>query len=71
MTLKKINPSQLKIIEELERNPKLSQWELSQKIGINDRNVRRNMRLLRLMGIVRRIGPNHKDGHWEIIRENL
>ena len=49
MTKEKLNPNQIKIIEELKKDPKLSHWKLSIKLNINERNVQKNMQILKLM----------------------
>jgi len=67
MTNKKLTLNQTKVIEGLMKNPKISLYKLSIEININERNVRRHVRILKLMGLVRRVGPNHKDGCWEVL----
>lgn len=67
----KLTEIEKKIIEELKKDPKISQWKLSIKLNRNEANIRRHMRILKLVGILRRVGPNHKDGHWEIIETKV
>lgn len=71
MSQEKINEIQKKIIEEIKKDPKVTQWNLSIKLDRNKANIGRHMRILRLMGIIRRVGPNHKEGYWEILRTDI
>ena len=40
---------------------------LSQKIGVSQRSVQRDLATLSAKGFIRRIGPD-KGGHWEIVK---
>jgi len=59
-----VNETQYRIIELLLENPQLKTAEISAKIGINDRNVRKNIKSLKDAGLIKRIGSD-KVGHWE------
>ena len=65
-----LHETQKKIIEEIKKNPEVTQWELAVKLNRNESNIGRNMRLLRLMGIIRRVGPRYQsvDRRWEVIK---
>ena len=69
----KLCETQKKIIEEIKKNPKVTQWELSIKLDRNERNIRGHMRMLKFLGILRRVGPcyNSIDRRWEILKEDL
>lgn len=66
-----LNEIQKKIIEEVKKDSKVTQRKLSLKLDRNEGNISKNMRLLKLMGILKRVGPTHKEGHWEIVREPI
>ncbi len=58
---------QMLILNELIRNKKITQQELSKKIGINDKNIRNNLQTLKEKGLIKRIGPD-KGGYWEVLK---
>jgi len=70
MKRKELSETQKKIIEEVKKTPKVTQWELSIKLDRNERNIRGHMRLLKFMGILRRVGPryNSVDRRWEVLK---
>ena len=55
-----------KIIELVRENPYISTSEMADVIGIDRRNIARNIKKLQDQGIIRRVGPD-KGGFWEII----
>lgn len=55
-----------KIIELIKENPNISTQEMADYIGINKRNILRNIKKLQENGMIRHIG-NNKGGHWEIL----
>ena len=55
-----------RIIELVRDNPYISTSEMADIIGIDRRNIARNIKKLQDQGIVRRVGPD-KGGFWEII----
>ena len=57
-----------KIIELIRNNPYISTQEMADIIGIDRRNITRNLRGLYDRGVLRRVGPD-KGGHWEIIEK--
>ena len=65
--LKKLNINQRKIITEIKKNQYITQKELSKIIGINEKNIRNNIRKLKDLGIIKRVGPD-KGGYWEILK---
>lgn len=62
-----LTKNRIKIIEVLKKNPKLTQKELASVIGINEKNIRNNISILKKMGFLERIGPD-KGGYWKIKR---
>ncbi len=64
----KITANQRKILDEIEKNPFITQEELSAKLGIARLNIIKNMKKLQENNIIRRIGAT-KNGHWEIVEE--
>ena len=61
----KISKNQEKILFEISENNKITLTELSKKIGISDTAVENNMKKLKNMDLVRRIGEK-KSGYWQI-----
>lgn len=68
---KRITPTQARLLEALKKNPKTSICKLSVELEITERNLRYQVKILKLMGLLKRIGPNHKDGYWEVLKQNL
>ena len=62
----KITANQKKILDEIEKNPFITQEELSAKLGIARLNIIKNMKKLQVNNIIRRVGAA-KNGHWEIV----
>ena len=55
-----------KILVAIAENPKVSQKQLSELLGISRRGIEWNMKKLRNEGIIRRIGPD-RGGFWQVI----
>jgi len=55
-----------KIIELIRRDAHITTSEMANIIGIDRRNIARNIKKLQAQGLIRRVGPD-KGGHWEII----
>ena len=53
------------IIKLISDNPKITQKEMSEKIGITPQNIRKHIARLKQKGILLRIGPD-KGGYWKI-----
>jgi len=60
-----LSENQIKIIESIEQNPKISAAKLSQSVGISKRKTEENIAKLKAMNILKRVGGTR--GHWEII----
>jgi len=61
-----LNNNQLKILNEISKNSKITQKELAVIISINEKNIRNNIKELKNKNLLKRIGPD-KGGYWEII----
>ena len=55
-----------KIVELIQNNNEISTQEMANIIGIDRRNIARQIKNLQAKGIIRRVGPD-KGGHWEVI----
>ncbi len=64
----KITANQRKVLDEIRKNPFITQEELSAKLGIARLNIIKNMKKLQENNIIRRVGAA-KNGHWEIVEE--
>jgi predicted HTH transcriptional regulator len=60
-----LTDNQLKIIENIEENPKISAAKLSDAVGISKRKIEENLAKLKELNMIRRVGGTR--GHWEII----
>ena len=60
--------SQIKIIELISNNPRISKREISEKIGISTTAIDKHIQKLKEKGMLKRIGHD-KGGHWEIIKK--
>ena len=63
----RLTANQQKIIDEVRKNPFVTQEELSECIGITLANINRNMKRLQEQALVRRVGAD-KNGYWEILK---
>jgi hypothetical protein len=61
-----ISDTQRQIIESIRENPGVTIAKLANIIGIAERNIKRNMKMLQDAGIVERVGTTRK-GCWKII----
>ena len=49
----------------MKEQPSVSAEDLAMKVGINIRNVKRNLAKLKQMGIIERVGSD-KNGSWKV-----
>ena len=56
----------LKILNLIQQNPDITTLEMADNIGIDRRNITRNIKKLVEGGFIKRVGPD-KGGHWEVI----
>lgn len=62
-----LTENQQLILKEIEKNKYVTQSELAQHIGINDKNIRNNIKKLKDLSILQRVG-NNRNGYWLIIK---
>ena len=55
-----------KVIDLIKDDPYISTSEMADLIGIDRRNIARNIKILKERCIIRRVGPD-KGGFWEVI----
>ncbi|SEM27147.1 ATP-dependent DNA helicase RecG [bacterium A37T11] len=60
-----LSSNQLKIVDAMRANDKVTFSELSHIVGISEISIHRNVRVLRKDNVVKRVGPA-KGGHWEV-----
>lgn len=65
-----LSVNEKKIIEEISKNPKITAEKLSELIGINLRNTKKNIGKLKKKGILERVG-SRRSGHWQLIKTTL
>lgn len=66
----KLTANQRKIVEEISRNPFITQEELAVIVGITRKSINENMKKLKQNGFVKRVGAD-KNGHWEIVKNKF
>jgi ATP-dependent DNA helicase RecG len=65
-TIHKTIPEQeRKIIKIMEKNPKITQRELAEKLGLSEVGIRYHIDKLKKKGLLKRVGGK-KEGHWEV-----
>ena len=64
LTRKEIN-NEIKIIDEIKNNPKVTAEKLSEILKINVRNIKKNIAKLKERNKIERIGSN-KTGYWRV-----
>lgn len=64
---KSLNDTQQKILKELRKNPKTTQPQLIEILGIGRTAVQKNITYLREHGYIERVGAN-KNGYWKVLR---
>ena len=60
----KLSNNQNKILEEIRKNPFITQSELSELVGITRKAIIQNMKKLQDAGLIERVGSD-KSGKWE------
>ncbi len=65
-TVKELSKNERKIYEIMKENPKITAEQLSEILGINLRNTKRNIAKLKEKGLIVRVGSD-KAGHWEVV----
>jgi ATP-dependent DNA helicase RecG len=65
---KPLTENRQQIIEAIRENKNITIKELSEIVGIAEKNIENNLKVLKSQGIIERIGPA-KGGYWQIISE--
>jgi ATP-dependent DNA helicase RecG len=60
-----LNDTQRQILSLLAGNPRMTAREIATELGINERNTKKNIKVLRNAGLLARIGAD-RGGHWEV-----
>lgn len=63
----KLNESQKKIIKFIRNNPSVTSKELMKEVDLSEPGVKKNLKQLKDMGLIKRIGAN-KNGHWKVLK---
>ncbi|MFQ5455352.1 MAG: ATP-binding protein [Nitrospirota bacterium] len=61
----KVTKNQETILVNMKSNPYITAKELSGIIGISDRKIKENIKKLKEIGLIKRVG-SAKGGHWEV-----
>jgi predicted HTH transcriptional regulator len=61
----RINATQYSILKLLSANPDMRATEISGKLGIHERSVRKNLKYLKDIGYIERVGSD-KTGYWAV-----
>ena len=61
-----LSQRQQEMVGLIEKNPKISRRELSEKLGINPSAVQKHIEALKNKSILKRVG-SAKGGHWEVV----
>jgi ATP-dependent DNA helicase RecG len=61
-----LTKNQIRILELIWKNPRITRKELSEKIGVNPSAIQKNLEKLKRIGIVKRIGPA-RGGYWKTL----
>jgi ATP-dependent DNA helicase RecG len=62
---KDLTVNQLKILAEIQKNKEITQAELAKIVNINDKNIRINIKKLKDLELLERVG-NTRTGYWKI-----
>ena len=63
-----INATQKRILSLIQKNRVITAAQLSEKIGIGQRNIETNIASLKKLGFLRRVGAK-RNGHWEVVSQ--
>jgi ATP-dependent DNA helicase RecG len=64
----KLGENQLKIIQHMQEDTKITIVQIAEKIGVSTTAIEKNIKKLQEKGIIKRVGPD-KGGHWKIIQQ--
>lgn len=63
---RKLNATQKRIVKLIGDDPSITSKKLSQRIGLSEVAIKKNLQKLKSLGIVQRIGAN-KNGYWRVV----
>ena len=63
--LKELSERQRLMIGEIRANTQITARQMSYKMSVNERTIRRDLADLQQKGLLKRVG-GRKDGHWEL-----
>jgi predicted HTH transcriptional regulator len=61
----RVTENQSRILQEMKKDKNVTSKRLSEIVGISERKIKENIKLLKNKGLVKRIGPD-RGGYWEI-----
>lgn len=61
----KVTENQALILALMKKSPSISSLALAAKVGISDRKIKENIKKLKQLNLISRIGPA-KGGHWKV-----
>lgn len=64
-----LNSTQASIIAFMRDNPNVTMGQLAKKIGLSESGIKKNIRILKDLGIIERIGAD-KNGYWSVKKRN-
>jgi len=62
-----LTTNQISILKEIEKNNKITQHQLAETIGMNEKNIRNNIKKIKEMGLLERIGDT-RNGYWKVVK---
>ena len=64
-----LNSTQASIVAFMRDNPNVTMGQLAKKIGLSESGIKKNIRILKYLGIIERIGAD-KNGYWSVKERN-
>lgn len=64
-----LNSTQASIVAFMRDNPNVTMGQLAKKIGLSESGIKKNIRILKDLGIIERIGAD-KNGYWSVKERN-
>lgn len=64
-----LNSTQASIVAFMRDNPNVTMGQLAKKIGLSESGIKKNIRILKDLGIIERIGAD-KNGYWSVEERN-
>lgn len=64
----RVTVNQVKILASISKDPYISAQKIAEEIGISSRKVEDNLKKLKSLGLLERVG-NPKSGYWKVIDE--